>query len=95
MRDGTHPQVVNSNADMMQAVDFTEPAELFSGRTSTSGTGYRRFASLHSAVSFSIESIPGQELNSVAIETQNARYTAQEIRALYDRLDFPRGATAR
>jgi hypothetical protein len=95
MSDATHQQGVNSTAHLIQAVDFTEPAELFSGRTRTSGTGYRRFASLHSAVSFSIEKMPGQELNSVAIETQYARYAAQEIRTLYDRLDFPRGGTAR
>jgi hypothetical protein len=36
-----------------------------------------------------------QELNGVAIETQDARYAAQEIRTLYDRLDFPHAATAR
>jgi hypothetical protein len=95
MSDATHPQIVNSTAALIQAVDFTEPAELFSGRTRTSGTGYRRFTSLHSAVSFSIENMASQPLNGVAIETQDARYAAQEIRTLYERLDFPRGATAR
>jgi hypothetical protein len=95
MSDATHPQIVNSTAALIQGVDFTQPAELFSGRTRTSGTGYRRFASLHSAVSFSIENMASQELNGVAIETQDARYAAQEIRTLYDRLDFPRAATAR
>ena len=75
-------------------MDFTVPAELLSGRTMASGTGYRRFASLHS-VSFSIENMPSQQLNGVAIETGDTRYVAQEIRAFYDRPDFPCGATAR
>lgn len=79
-------------SDAYTAVDFTEPAELFAGRTKGAGTGYRRFRSLQAAVAFSIENMPSQQLNSVAIETQDARYTAQEIRALYERRDFPRRA---
>lgn len=95
MSGAVHPQGRNSTTGTSTALDFTEPAELFSGRTRTSGTGYRRFTSLHSAVSFSIENMASQPLNGVVIETQDARYAAQEIRTLYERLDFPRGATAR
>lgn len=71
-------------------MDFTEPAELFSGRTKAAGTGYRRFASLQAAVTFSMENMPSQWLNGAAIETRDTRYAAQEIRALYERPDFPR-----
>ena len=81
-------------SDANIAVDFTAPAELFSGRTKAAGTGYRRFASLQAAVAFSIEDMPSRQLNSVAIETSDTRYAAQEIRALYERSDFPRRAAA-
>lgn len=80
------------SSDTYIAVDFNEPAELFSGRTKAAGTGYRRFASLQAAVTFSMESMPSQQLNAASIETRDARFAAQEIRALYERPDFPRGS---
>lgn len=88
------PQGANMSHDSHIDLDFNEPAELFSGRTKTVGTGYRRFASLQAAVTFSMESMPSQRLNSAAIETRDTRYAAQEIRALYERPDFPRGTAA-
>lgn len=94
MSEGSHLQGANVPSDVNSAVDFSEPAELFSGRTRAAGTGYRRFASLQAAISFSIEDMPHQQLNSVAIETSDTRYTGQEIRALYVRPDFPRRAAA-
>jgi hypothetical protein len=75
--------------DPHAALDFTQSAELFSGRTREHGVGYRRFVSLEAAVAFSIEMLPAQQLNTVAIETRDTRYAAREIRALYDRPDFP------
>ena len=83
------------SSDTYVGVDFNEPAELFSGRTKVAGTGYRRVASLHAAVSFSMENMPSEQLNGAAIETRDTRYAAQEIRTLYERPDFPRGAAAR
>lgn len=77
------------------AVDFFEPADLFSGRTKGVGTGYRRFVSMQAAVVFSIDNLPSQQLNGAAIETFDTRYAAQEIRALYERPDFPRGPAER
>lgn len=82
-------------SDANTAVNFSEPAELFSGRTKEVGTGYRRFVSLQAAVAFSIETLPSQQFNGAAIETFDARYAAQEIRALYERPDFPRGSARR
>ena len=76
-------------ADAQIAPDFTQSAELFSGRTTEHGVGYRRFVSLEAAVAFSIEMLPAQQLNTIAIETSDTRYAAREIRALYDRPDFP------
>ena len=82
-------------SDANTAVNFSEPAELFSGRTKGVGTGYRRFESLQAAVAFSIENMPSQQLNGAAIETFDTRYAAQESRALYERPDFPRGPAER
>jgi hypothetical protein len=80
--------------DPQIALDFMQSAELFSGRTKEHGVGYRRFVSLEAAVSFSIEMLPAQQLNTIAIETSDTRYAAREIRALYDRPDFPGRARA-
>lgn len=88
-------QGTNISSGASAAVDFSAPAELFSGRTKAAGTGYRRFPSLQAAVAFSIENMPSGALNGAAIETRDTRYAAQEIRALYERPDFPRGSPTR
>ena len=51
--------------------------------------GYHRFPSLAAAVAYSIERLSVTELSGAAIETDDDRYDAEAIRALYDHPDFP------
>ena len=74
---------------MSEAPDFRDPADLFPGRDRSRAVGYRRFPSLAAAVAYSVEQLSVAEMSGAAIETDEGRYDAGAIRALYDRPDFP------
>jgi len=70
-------------------LDFSAPAEMYTGRRSAEGRArpYRRFPSLAEAVIYAVERQPAA-LNCTAIETEGARLQNKEIQAAYDSEEF-------
>jgi hypothetical protein len=86
----------------MTAVNFSAEAELFDydseaevfiaagGRTSRRPPpGYRRFARAADAIRFAIEELPPQLLVGVCVEVAEERFEGQDIRRLYESVDYP------
>ena len=69
--------------------DFDAPADLFPGGDRTHRVGYRRFKNLAAAVAYCLERLTPMQMHGAVIETDEDRYELAEIRALYDRVDFP------
>ncbi len=75
---------------MNDNVDYAVAAELYPAPTRRKGpVGYRRFDTLAEAVRYAVESLPPVQLAGAFIETEENRYGAPDIRALYDAFDFP------
>jgi hypothetical protein len=75
------------------------PGELFACRSRGSRTRpvtYRRFDSGAEAIRFAIEELPAEVLFGTVIEAQEQRFSAADIRELYDSNAYPlqRRATA-
>ncbi|MEQ1653770.1 MAG: hypothetical protein ABL897_14900 [Hyphomicrobium sp.] len=76
----------------MEKFDFNEPAELYvaAGRGVSRRTmSYRRFASGAEAVRYAMEVVGTDKLWGTVIETDGARFSADDIRSLYRHSDFP------
>jgi len=76
----------------MEAFDFEAEAELFPTRSRASRrqpVGYRRFARAADAIRYAIEELPAEFLVGAFLEVNEQRFGDSEIRALYDRADYP------
>lgn len=71
--------------------DYSAGAGLFPCKTvrGTSRLRYRRFDSVAEALRFAIEDMPASMLRGSVLEVEEARYTGQRIRELYDADEYP------
>ena len=72
--------------------DYNTEAELFStkGRKSRrQRLGYKRFARAADAIRFAIEELPPQLLTGTYLEVDEIRYEGEEMRRLYESVDYP------
>jgi hypothetical protein len=71
--------------------DFTAAAELFPCRyrKNRRPIGYKRFDTAAEAVRFAIEQLPAPLLNGTFLEIEGQRFEGDDIRALYEREDYP------
>jgi Arc/MetJ-type ribon-helix-helix transcriptional regulator len=76
---------------MMDKFDYEAPAELFPSRNNkiAKKVKYRRFDNAAEAIRFAVEELPEQLLLGAYIEIDERRLGHQDIRALYQREDFP------
>ena len=77
--------------------DYSVAAELYSarnGKRKRSQVGYRRFPNAADAILFAIETLSREQLFGTFLEVDGERYGAEDLRRLYDSVDFPlpRGA---
>jgi hypothetical protein len=85
-RDQAYRQVRN-----LSGFDYGAPAELFPSRIKK-GRGritYKRFNTAAEALRFAIEEIPATVLLGAYLEVNEARFSDQEIRALYEAETYP------
>jgi hypothetical protein len=72
---------------MMDEIDLTQPAELYT----TTGSGmkrpviYRRFPSAVEAIRFAIEELSPDKLTRTVLEVDESRFDCDQIRELYNR----------
>jgi hypothetical protein len=79
-------------ATQAELFDYSTEAELFSRGPQNSRrhpVGYRRFARAADAIRFAIEDLPPHLLSRTCLEVGETRYEAQQIRRLYESLDYP------
>jgi hypothetical protein len=72
--------------------DYDASAGLYFGRPGVharKATGYRRFASAAAAVLFAIEQLAPAQLDFALLEVDEDRFSAADIRLLYESADFP------
>ena len=75
----------------LNGFDYNAPAELYPSRIKK-GRGritYKRFDTAAQALRFAIEEIPSAVLLGAYLEVNEARFSDQEIRALYDADAYP------
>lgn len=85
-RDQAYRQVRN-----LTGFDYGAPAELFPSRIKK-GRGritYKRFNTAAEALRFAMEEIPATVLLGAYLEVNEARFSDQEIRALYEAEAYP------
>jgi hypothetical protein len=72
----------------MSDFDYTAAAELFSayGRT---GLRYRSFSNSAEAIRYAVERLPAAAFSVASLQVDDHRYSATEIRALYDSDSYP------
>lgn len=70
---------------------YDAPAELFPSRSKKGNRpmGYRRFASAAQAIQFAIEQLPPEFLPGTILEVDEQRFEYDEIRDLYESVDYP------
>jgi hypothetical protein len=72
--------------------DYNTEAELFAmkGRKPRrQRLGYKRFARAADAIRFAIEELPPQLLTGTYLEVDEIRYEGEEMRRLYESVDYP------
>jgi hypothetical protein len=77
---------------VMSDFDYTAPAEVYACRSRGSSrrpVTYRRFNSCAEAIRFAIEELPSDVLFGAVLEVNEQRFSAPEIRMLYDSQAYP------
>lgn len=72
--------------------DYDAGAELYSGHTGMKHRkkiGYQRFPRAADAIRFAIESLAPEMLHGAMLEVDEQRFSANDIRRLYDDSDYP------
>jgi hypothetical protein len=71
--------------------DFAAAAELFPCRyrKNRRPIGYKRFDTAAEAIRFAVEELPAPLLNGTFLEIGGQRFDGDDIRALYEREDYP------
>lgn len=72
--------------------DYNAAAELYFGRPGVHARKmptYRRFGSASAAVLFAIEQLAPAQLDYALLEVDEDRFSAADIRLLYESVDFP------
>ncbi len=75
----------------MDKFDYSAPAELFPSRNrrGPSKVKYRRFDRAADAIRFAVEELPEQQLLGAYIEVEGGRLGHQDIRTLYNSVEYP------
>ena len=74
----------------MPAVDYSSSAELFPASSNRRGkVGYRRFATLAEALRYAVEELSPALIVGAYLEANEIRYSAAEMRLLYDAEGYP------
>ena len=75
----------------MAEFDYDAAAELFPRRRlpRREPFGYKRFAQAAEAIRFAIEDLPRECLVGAFLEVDERRYGSDDIRRLYDSVDYP------
>jgi hypothetical protein len=76
----------------MADFDYNAEAELFPSRSRASRrqpVGYKRFARAAEAIRFAIEELPPESLVGAWLEVGEERFDGQEMRRLYECVDYP------
>jgi hypothetical protein len=72
--------------------NYSARAELYSGHTGPRNRkkiGYQRFPCAAEAIQFAIETLPAGLLNGAMLEVDEERFSANDIRRLYDDRGYP------
>ena len=72
----------------MSTFDFEASAELFAAR-GHAGLRYRRFAKAAEAIRYAIEKLPSKVPAGSSLEVKDQRFSAAQIRALYESERYP------
>jgi hypothetical protein len=72
----------------MSNFDYTTSAGLFSAK-GRSGLRYRRFPRAADAIKYAIEKLPPRVFSGTSLEVNRERYSAEQIRALYESDRYP------
>lgn len=78
--------------------NYEAAAELFYGQPgmrTRSRVGYRRFSTASTAVQFAVEKLSADVLKGTCLEVNEERFSAADIRSLYEHADFPLARKAR
>lgn len=75
----------------MENFDFTHPVDVYLAKRRNQGRGvaFRRFASGAEAVRYLIEDVGSDNLGGTVIECEAGRFSAPDIRKLYDSPAYP------
>lgn len=76
----------------MEEFNFSAPAEIFAGKGRGVGRRpmtYRRFSTGAEAVRYAIEALPAGILDGTVMEVDEARFSAGDIRRLYESPGYP------
>jgi len=74
----------------LAAFDYASEAELFATPARRGkALGYRRFARAADAIRFAVEELPSGVLAGTHLQVDDRRVVGQEIRRLYDSVDYP------
>jgi hypothetical protein len=76
----------------MVEFDYDAAAELFPTRRRSVGRqsfGYKRFAQASQAIRFAIEDLPPECLVGAYLEVDEERYGSDDIRRLYQSVEYP------
>ena len=76
----------------MACFDYGAAAELFPGRYKTRMMGavtYKRFAAAGEAIRYAVEVLPVSSFLGTFLEVNEERFNSNEIRRLYESIEYP------